>query len=286
MREWLWHQVDLLPARYRAVLVLYYLRELSYDEIAEILELPLGTVKTHLFRAKAELKQRLEHQWPGRPAVDVPTGPEDEPPTRAQVRLDRPDDARREHDAMRLGALICALTRRRLPGLAARAAAAGETAPPRHVRQCLECKREWARWLSVEQSLWAGPEQPQTPDLLPGIIAALPAQAAPLPPAQHNRVAQWWPLAAGLAVLPALLVGSGDPAVLLVAAVDWLVGAAGSAWAAPFLALLGLVGGETALLGWLVPLLENTARSAETLLPALIALIALKPLVQRLAPAP
>ena len=187
---------------------------------------------------------------------------------------------------MRLGALICALTRRRLPGLAARAAAAGETAPPRHVRQCLECKREWARWLSVEQSLWAGPEQPQTPDLLPGIIAALPAQAAPLPPAQHNRVAQWWPLAAGLVVLPALLVGSGDPAVLLVAAVDWLVGAAGSAWAAPFLALLGLVGGETVLLGWLVPLLENTARSAETLLPALIALIALKPLVQRLAPAP
>ena len=74
--------------------------------------------------------------------------------------------------------------------------------------------------------------------------------------------------------------------MLLVAAVDWLVGAAGSAWAAPFLALLGMLGGETALLGWLVPLLENTARSAETLLPALIALIALKPLVQRLAPAP
>ena len=58
---------------------------------------------------------------------------------------------------MRLGALICALTRRRLPGLAARAAAAGETAPPRHVRQCLECKREWARWLSVEQVVMGRP---------------------------------------------------------------------------------------------------------------------------------
>ena len=45
---------------------------------------------------------------------------------------------------MRLGALICAFTRRRLPGLAARAAAAGETAPPRHVQQCPDCKREWA----------------------------------------------------------------------------------------------------------------------------------------------
>ena len=182
---------------------------------------------------------------------------------------------------MRLGALICALTRRRLPGLAARAAAGSETPPPRHVRQCSDCKREWARWLSIEQALWAGPEQQQTPDLLPGILGALPAQAAPLPPAQHHRVAQWWPLAAGLAVLPALLVGSGDPAMLLVAAVDWLVGAAGSAWAAPFFGLLGLLGGQTVLLDWLVPLLEQTARSAEMLIPALIALIALKPLVQR-----
>ncbi len=182
---------------------------------------------------------------------------------------------------MRLRALICALTRRRLPGLAARAAAAGETAPPRHVRQCVDCKREWGRWLSIEQGLWAGPEQPPTPDLLPGIIGALPAQAAPLPPAQHNRVAQWWPFAAALAVVPALLLGSGAAPALLVVAVDWLVGAAGSAWAAPFFALLGLFGGATVLLDWLVPLLENTARSAEMILPALIALIALKPLVQR-----
>lgn len=184
---------------------------------------------------------------------------------------------------MRLGALICAFTRRRLPGLAARAAAAGETAPPRHVRQCPDCTREWERWLSIEQALWAGPEQAQTPDLLPGIIGALPAQEAPLPPAQHNRVAQWWPVAAGLAILPALFIGSGDPAVLLVAAVDWLVGAAGSAWAAPFLDLLGLVGGQTALLDWLLPLLEHTARTAEMLVPALIALIVLKPLLQRVA---
>ncbi len=182
---------------------------------------------------------------------------------------------------MRLGALICAFTRRRLPGLAARAAAAGETAPPRHVRQCAECKREWARWLDIEQALWAGPEQLPTPNLLPGIIGALPAQEAPLPAAQHNGVAQWWPLAAGLAVLPALFIGSGDPAVLLVVAVDWLVSAAGSAWAAPFLALLEPLGGQTALLDWLIPLLEHSARSAEMLVPALIALIVLKPLLQR-----
>ena len=84
--------------------------------------------------------------------------------------------------------------------------------------------------------------------------------------------------------MPALVVGSGGATVVLVAVVDWVVGAAGSAWAAPFLDLLGLVGGQAVLLDWLLPLLEHTARSAEMLVPALIALIVLKPLLQRLAP--
>jgi RNA polymerase sigma-70 factor (ECF subfamily) len=48
-----------LPERYRAVIVLYYLQEVSYPEIAEILELPLGTVKTHLHRAKRLLRRHM-----------------------------------------------------------------------------------------------------------------------------------------------------------------------------------------------------------------------------------
>lgn len=48
-----------LPERYRAVIVLYYLQEVSYPEIAEILELPLGTVKTHLHRAKRLLRHHM-----------------------------------------------------------------------------------------------------------------------------------------------------------------------------------------------------------------------------------
>jgi len=48
-----------LPERYRAVIVLYYLQEVSYPEIAEILELPLGTVKTHLHRAKRMLRHAM-----------------------------------------------------------------------------------------------------------------------------------------------------------------------------------------------------------------------------------
>lgn len=51
--------VNMLSAQYRLVLVLYYWREFSYDEIAAILGLPMGTVKTHLFRAKAALRAQL-----------------------------------------------------------------------------------------------------------------------------------------------------------------------------------------------------------------------------------
>ena len=49
-----------LPERYRAVIVLYYLEDVSYPEIAEVLNLPLGTVKTHLHRAKRLLREQLE----------------------------------------------------------------------------------------------------------------------------------------------------------------------------------------------------------------------------------
>ena len=49
-----------IPAHLRAAVVLRHLEELSYQEMAEILQLPLGTVKTHLRRGRAALKQELE----------------------------------------------------------------------------------------------------------------------------------------------------------------------------------------------------------------------------------
>jgi RNA polymerase sigma-70 factor (ECF subfamily) len=48
-----------LPAHYRAALALRHLQELSYQEVADTLGIPLGTVKTHLHRARAALKSRL-----------------------------------------------------------------------------------------------------------------------------------------------------------------------------------------------------------------------------------
>ena len=44
-----------LPEKYRQVITLFYLEQKAYEEVAEMLGLPLGTVKTLLFRAKKEL---------------------------------------------------------------------------------------------------------------------------------------------------------------------------------------------------------------------------------------
>lgn len=48
-----------LPARYRLIVTLYHLDQLTYDEIAEVTGMPAGTVKSHLFRARQILRQRL-----------------------------------------------------------------------------------------------------------------------------------------------------------------------------------------------------------------------------------
>ena len=49
-----------LPEKYRVVILLYYYQELTQDEIAKALGLPLPTVKTRLARAKARLRTQLK----------------------------------------------------------------------------------------------------------------------------------------------------------------------------------------------------------------------------------
>jgi RNA polymerase sigma factor (sigma-70 family) len=51
--------IDKLPDHHRAVVVLRYLQDFSYNEIAESLNLPLNTVKSYLFRARQQLQTLL-----------------------------------------------------------------------------------------------------------------------------------------------------------------------------------------------------------------------------------
>ncbi len=48
-----------LPARYRIVILLRYQEAMTYEAIAEALDMPLGTVKTYLHRAHRRLRQAL-----------------------------------------------------------------------------------------------------------------------------------------------------------------------------------------------------------------------------------
>ncbi|MDQ0163441.1 RNA polymerase sigma factor SigW [Bacillus alveayuensis] len=50
-----------LPEKYRSVIVLKYIEELSLQEISEILNVPIGTVKTRIHRGREALRKQLRH---------------------------------------------------------------------------------------------------------------------------------------------------------------------------------------------------------------------------------
>ncbi len=65
-RKHLHQAMENLDENYRLLITLRYQNELSYDEIASTLNLPLGTVKTGIFRAKEQLRKKLallEDSW-------------------------------------------------------------------------------------------------------------------------------------------------------------------------------------------------------------------------------
>ena len=49
-----------LPANQRLMIAAHYLKGVRYEDLAEALQLPLGTVKTQLYRAKQQLRRLLE----------------------------------------------------------------------------------------------------------------------------------------------------------------------------------------------------------------------------------
>ena len=52
-----------LREEYRMAILLYHVEGYSYKEIADIMDIPLGTAKTYLSRARKELKKHLEYLW-------------------------------------------------------------------------------------------------------------------------------------------------------------------------------------------------------------------------------
>jgi RNA polymerase sigma-70 factor (ECF subfamily) len=51
--------LDKMPEKYKAVIILYYMEDSSYQEIAEMLGVPIGTVMSRLSRAKQIMKKAL-----------------------------------------------------------------------------------------------------------------------------------------------------------------------------------------------------------------------------------
>ncbi len=60
LKEMVWRAVDRLSPPQRATMVLFYRHESSCQEIARVLEIPVATVKSHLHRGRARLREQLE----------------------------------------------------------------------------------------------------------------------------------------------------------------------------------------------------------------------------------
>lgn len=61
-RQFVQIALDQLPFKYKEILTLYYLEELLYKDIADTLEIPIGTVMSRLTRAREGLKTALSKQ--------------------------------------------------------------------------------------------------------------------------------------------------------------------------------------------------------------------------------
>ena len=73
--EWLQQSINELPDGFRVVLVMFYFEECSYRQIAEQLDLPIGTVMSRLARAKGHLRSKLfESEQPSTGKQASPAG--------------------------------------------------------------------------------------------------------------------------------------------------------------------------------------------------------------------
>lgn len=58
----LYELIQKLPQKYKEILLLFYYKDLTYEEISEILEIPEGTVRSRLSRAREKLKKMMNER--------------------------------------------------------------------------------------------------------------------------------------------------------------------------------------------------------------------------------
>jgi RNA polymerase sigma-70 factor (ECF subfamily) len=62
LRDRLEKAIARLPANYQLLVAAHYLRGVQYEDLAVAMDLPLGTIKTQLYRAKRQLRKLLENE--------------------------------------------------------------------------------------------------------------------------------------------------------------------------------------------------------------------------------
>jgi RNA polymerase sigma-70 factor (ECF subfamily) len=91
VRDQVRQALDQLEEHYRLVLTLYYFEDMKYGDIAEVLDIPLNTVKSHIRRGKERLADLVEMQEQPPTARSIPQEPRQRPndnaPRIAPLRL-------------------------------------------------------------------------------------------------------------------------------------------------------------------------------------------------------
>ena len=59
-RIYIWKMVERIEPKFRELILLRYIQDFKYEEIAEITALPVGTIKNRIFKAKEILKQEMK----------------------------------------------------------------------------------------------------------------------------------------------------------------------------------------------------------------------------------
>jgi RNA polymerase sigma-70 factor (ECF subfamily) len=80
-----WHAIDQLPQEYRETLVLRDVEGMAYDQIAGVLGIKIGTVKSRLFRARQALQSRLYEYAVQAGYLDPKTDESDDDPQDPEV---------------------------------------------------------------------------------------------------------------------------------------------------------------------------------------------------------